>query len=565
MFTNKKTKLFDNTMSVSKASVSSKSETSNSVFVQTAMKTGAETKSANGSLKYSTTGNDFVDQFGNISTYKAPRSFDAISKDQTLLWGQNKLMTVAFTLYLRMITRTTDVFGVKTAVPQKGAEMRHEGIMRMLWLHLTAPKVFWSNITLMIAVGSWKDIFTMLQYDLVYNGWDDRKLNWDKFGKLILTGLNDETQNNLVKKYLPQVKAKSLCKTVESQADTMIAKWVCSLLYGGKSENKGSTYKMYRTLKSSGTAHEWQKLISQGKHALIDFNSIHGRALNKMVRSKYLTNQGLLEKYENWITKDTTEAKYTGFVHELFENLPSSLASLGVAKATTIDKQFTTLVNKAKSSNDRESNLIVVRDTSFSMGSKAVGTNMTANDVAKSIALYFSEFLTGRFENAWIEFNTTAKMHTWKGETATEKWYNDNTTYLGSTNFQSVIKLFVELKNQGVTESEFPTGILCISDGEFNPSSQLNESNVEIALSTLKNGGFSNTYVNNFVIALWNLPYSYYGEAKAKFETFGDVKNVFYMSGYSPSIVSFLTNDIKTAAELFEAAMDQEVLSMVKL
>jgi hypothetical protein len=137
--------------------------------------------------------------------------------------------------------------------------------MRMIWLHMNAPKTFWNNVTLMIAVGSWKDIFTMLQYDLVYNGWEGRKLNWDKFGKLIVAGLADENQNNLLKKYLPQIKARSACKTVESQADSMIAKWICSLLYGNK-ENASSTYKMYRKLKTSGTAHEWQKLISQGKH-----------------------------------------------------------------------------------------------------------------------------------------------------------------------------------------------------------------------------------------------------------------------------------------------------------
>lgn len=564
MFTSKKTQLFDNSKRESKTSVNSSAGQS-SVFVQTAMKKGAETRSGNGALKYSTTGNDFVDQFGKVSTYKSPRTFDAISKDQSVLWGQNKLLTVAFTLYLRMITRTTDVFGVKTSEPQKGAEMRHEGIMRMIWLHMKAPKTFWNNVTLMIAVGSWKDIFTMLQYDLVYNGWDNRQLNWDKFGKLILTGLNNDGQNNLVKKYLPQIKSRSVCKTVESQADTMIGKWLCSLLYGSKSENKGSTYKMYRKLKTSGNAHEWQKLISQGKHNLIDFNTIHGRALNKLVRSKYLENQGLTAKYENWITKDSTDAKYTGFVHELFEKLPITLSSLGVAKATTIDKQFVTLVNKAKSNTTRQTSLIVVRDTSGSMSSTAHGTNMSSGNIAKAMALYFSEFLTGKFANAWIEFHSNAKMHTWKGSTATERWYNDHSNYIGSTNFQSVIKLFCDLKNQGVPESEFPTGILCMSDGEFNPG-HLGKTNVESALSTLRRAGFSNDYVNNFVIALWNLPNGYYGRNnEVKFETYGDVPNVFYFSGYSASIVSFLTNDIKTASELFNAAMDQEVLSMVKL
>ena len=559
MFTSKKTQLFETPV---KATKGSNTTSATSTFVSAAMKKGAETRSQNGALKYSTTGNDFVDQFGKLGTYKAPRAFNTIAKDQELIWSQNKLLTVAFTLYIRMITRVTDVFGRKTSVSQKGAELRHEGIMRMIWLHLNAPKTFWNNVPLMISVGSWKDVFTMLQYDLVYNGWNDRKLDWTKFGNLIMTGLSDDTQNNLIKKYLPQIKANSACKTVEAQADNIIAKWICSLLYGSKTGSESSTYKMYRKLKTSGSAHEWQKLISQGKHSLIDFNTIHGRALNKLVRSKYLSNQGLTEKYEKWITKSDVEAKFTGFVHELFERMPSSKSSLGVAKEETINKQFATLVKKGGDVN-KETSLIVVRDTSGSMGSGAAGTNMSCYDIGKALALYFSEFLTGQFANAWIEFNSSAKMHTWKGETPVDKWYNDKSSYVGSTNFQSVINLFVKLKSQGIAESEFPTGILCISDGEFNPS-QLGKTNVEAAKSTLLRGGFSKAYVDNFVIVLWNLQHGYGGGGR-KFETHGDVQNVFYFSGYSAATVSFLTDDIKTASELFDAAMNQEVLSLVKL
>lgn len=559
MFTNKKSELFE-----APAKLSSKSsKTNTSAFVNAGMAKSSETRSGNNAVKYESSGNDFVDQFGKLGSYKAPRTFAEISKDCDILWGQNKMLTVAFMLYIRMITRVTDIFGKKTKESQRGAELKHEGIFRMIWLHTVAPKSFWKNITLFIAVGSWKDVFTMLQYDLVYNGWEGRKLDWNKFGNLIVSGLKDETQNNLLKKYLPQIKAKSACKTVEAQADNIVAKWVCSLLFGNKSN--GSTYKQYRILKTSGTAHEWQKLISQGKHDLIDFNSIHGRALNKLVRSKYLANQGLTEKYEKWITKDTTEAKYTGFVHELFENLPRLLSDLDKGKQTTINKQFETLVKKGGEIESKTS-LIVVRDTSSSMGSCATGTKMSCYNIGKALALYFSTFLKGKFADAFIEFNSTAKMHQWKGSNALEKWYNDKTSYVGSTDFQSVIKLFVKLKNDGLAESEFPTGILCISDSEFNPA-MLGRTNVEAAKITLRNGGFSKEYVDNFVIVLWNLQSSYYGSNTGKkFETHGEVQNVYYFSGYSAATAAFLMNqEIKTASELFDEAMNQEVLVMVEL
>lgn len=547
-------------------STSKKTSGAQPAFVTAALKKGAETRSGNGALKYSSTGNAFVDQFGNIGSFKAIRTFSDIERDAELLWASNPLVSVIFILYLRMITRIVSLFdGFRTKTSQKGAGLKHEAIMRMLWLHQKAPQTFWKNIGLFVSVGSWKDVISMLQYDLVYHGWEGRVLDWTKFGELILGGLNNEKTVNLVKKYLPQIKAASAATTVESQADTIIGKWICSLLFGNKGDtDRGVSYKKYRKLKTSGTAHEWQKLISQGKHNLIDFNSIHGRALNLMVRSKYLKNQKLEDKYNAWITApETKDVKYTGFVHELFQKLPRALSQLAVSERETINKQFDTLVKKGGDA--EQSKLIVVRDTSGSMDSPATGTTMNAGDLAKAIALYFSEFLTGSFKDAWIEFNSDAMMHTWAGNTPLEKWYNDKSSYVGGTDFQSVIRLFTRLKKQGIPESEFPTGILCISDGEFNPA-QLGQTNVQAALQLLRSAGFSQEFVNNFVIVLWNVRSRAYGNtAGNKFETYGGVPNVYYFSGFEPSVISFLTSKIRTASELFDAAMDQEILNMVEL
>jgi hypothetical protein len=571
MFNSKKTQLFERP--VDKVSSNTSTVTQDNPFVQAGLKKSAETVSGNGALKYSTTGNAFVDQFGVLGSYKKPRNFSEIAADCEKLWAENKLLAVVFILYIRMITRVVVLFtGVSTKAAQKGAELRHEGIMRMIWLHWKAPETFWKNIGLFVSVGSWKDVITMLQYDLVYNGWEGRVLDWNKFGSLILSGLNNSNTVNLLKKYLPQIKSRKNCTTVESQADTMIGKWICSLLFG-EGEN-ASKYKRYRQTKTSGTAHEWQKLISQGKHNLIDFATIHGRALHLLVKSKYLKNHNLVEKYNEWITKpETKDVKFTGFVHELFSELGGtgckgkydSIVSLPKHIAETINKQFYTLVNKAKDENLPSTGLIVVRDTSGSMGSIASGINMSCYAIGKALALYFSEFLKGRFANSWIEFNSNAQMHNWRGSTPVEKWYNDRSNYIGSTNFQSVIDLFCQIKLNGVQETDFPKGIICISDSEFNPT-QLGRTNVEEAKLRLSNAGFSKEYVDNFVIVLWNLQSSHYGKNTGKkFETFGNVSNVFYLSGYSAANVSFVTGNVRNANELFLEAMNQEILQMVEL
>ena len=564
MFNSKKTQLFN---------TDDRKQTSGNTFVKGGMKKSAETLSGNYALKYSETDNPFVTQFGSMSAYKAQRSYEEISRDTSTLWAINPRLTVCFIFFIRMITRITSLFDkVKTSTVQRGAGLRHEGIMRMLWLHVNHPETFWKNITLWISIGSWKDIIQMLSYDLQYNGWENKALDWNNMGAIIMAGLENPNTVNLVKKYLPQIKPNSKCTTVEAQADNMIAKWICSLLYGVKPDHVskakfyGHTYKLYRKLKASGTAHRWQQLISRGNHNLVDFDTVHGRALALMVSSKYLKNQGLEEKYNQWIESKPV-AKFTGYVHELFMKIPTKPYQI-----STLNKQFEGLVEIAKKNAKTDTSLIVVRDTSGSMDRSAEGVNMSCGNIAKALALFFSRMLPdGHFANSWIEFNADAKMHQWGGSTPYENWINDHSSYIGNTDFQSVIRLFAKIKNSGVPESEFPTGILCISDGEFDPA-DLEATNVQKALHTLRSNGFSKEYVDNFKIVLWDLRNNYYGRRSTSFETYeSDVPNVYYFSGFDGSTVAFLTGvegqqkEPKTAKELFEAAMNQEVLNMIEI
>lgn len=563
MFTQKKKSLLSTGVK-NNASV----KNSGNPFINAGLKKSAETRSENGALKYSTTGNVFVDQFSNLGGYKLERSFEDISKDMQILYSVDKVMAVKFILYMRIITRKVKFSnGTETETIQRGAGLKHESIMRMVWLYINDKKAFYNTLGLFVSAGSWKDIIQMLSYDIQYNGWEGRVLDWDFMGKALLSGLENPETTNLVRKYLPQIKSNAKCNTIESQADNVIAKWVCSLLFGNKSEDKGVTYKAYRELKTNGNAHVWQQLISQGKHDLVNFDTVHGRALSLLVSGKYLENQNLVEKYEKWIESKPV-AKYTGYPHELFAKLPSKRHEI-----LTLNAQFKGLVETAKQNASNSTGLIVVRDTSGSMGSMADGTNMTCFNIAKALALFFSEMLpNGKFSDSWIEFNYSAKLHTWIGNTPYEKWVNDHSGYVGSTNFLSVVNLFANIKNQGVDESEFPSGILCVSDSEFDPG-QLDKTNVESALNILRNAGFSEEYVGKFKIILWNLQ-RHYGRAGNKFETHGNVDNVYYFSGYDASTIAFLTgveekgqtkSEPKNAEELFLTAMDQEILRMINL
>lgn len=569
MFNNKQESLFDTKQKASAATANS------SAFIQTGVKESAKTtKFGNHAVKFETTGDDFVDQFAKATNFRKPRTYAEVDVDMRLLYSQNRQMTAALSFYLRMITRTTVLpNGEKTETTQRGQGLKHEGRLRMIWLHMNDEELFWKNIPLYISIGSWNDIIQMLSYDLQYNGWAERKLNWDKFGKLILAGLENPIHSELLKKYLPQIKANKFCKTTSSQADNLIGKWICSLLFGNKGEENGWTYKKYRQLKTGGTAHEWQKLISQGKHELVNFDSVHGRALALMVSGKYLANNGLEQRYEEWISSKPT-AKFTGYVYELFTSVKSGYTNKNIKKyqADTINAQFMGLIEVAKNGmKENDAGLLPVVDTSSSMTGLIPGTKVSAYDVAKTMALYFSYLLQGRFAGAWMEFNNEAKLKQWKGDTPVAKLQNDRSEAYGGTNFQSVTALFIDIKKQGVDESEFPNGILCLSDGCFNNSGN-NKTETLAMKHSLLNAGFTKEFVDNFKIILWDMPNNHYGSApQTAFEEFADCPNLYHISGLDGSAIAFLTgvekqeSTPKNSEELFLAAMNQQVLNLIEM
>ena len=548
-------------------------------FLRASMKELFKTTSlGNGAVKLISTGNPFVDQFGKVGSYRQIRQMSEIHDDMHPLWATSPLLTVCFVIYLRMITRIVKLFsGKKTLGVQRGAGLKHEAIMRMIWIYVHYPETFWKNISTFIAIGCWRDIITMMSYDIQANGWKDRTLNWDEFGKLILAGLENPEHSELVKKYLPSIKSNKLCTTPAAKADNVIAKWLCYMLFGNKSTQfdlnaipNYNNYKKYRLLKSSGKAHEWQQLISQGKFLSINFDTIHGRALAQLVSSKFLENQNLTEAYDKWISTKPL-AKYTGYVHELLSYVKEGYNNklLKPWQTKTINAQFLQLVETARKDMNTESSFIVALDTSASMTSSVPGLKTSSYIIGKSLALFFAHLLDGPFKHAWFEFNDKAKLKTWKGSTPVEMFQNDASQAYGSTNLQSITELWCQLRSEGISEEHFPTGIICISDNCFNPAGS--QTNYDAMIQAIT-PHFSQEYLDKFTVVFWNIPNTYYGEKpQMAFETLADTKNVFYFSAFDGSILAFLMGTSyspripQTAEELFGIAMNQEIMQNVEI
>lgn len=546
------------------------------IFEKELFKKSVQTTSGNGSVKYSTSGNVFLDDFAAISNYRELRELDDIFCTMQKLCNENVLIALRLTAFIRMITRAP-FFKDQTLGVHRGQGLKHEYIGRMYFFAKNYPKIFKRNLDVFIAIGSWNDLFEILRTDLYYNG-KKRKSNFlfKTIIDYIVTKTYDKNQVELIKKYLPQIKPATKCSTIRNQANSIIAKIIAIRLF--PNQDKKASYASYRRFKSSGKAHIWEQKISQGKFNELDFSLIAGRALSKLINSKFLQNHDLENAYYEWIAKQPV-AKFTGYPFELFTpldrvylqyNYLRNDKELKPYQIETLNKQFEGLIETAKKNMNRETSFICCIDTSGSMEAQATGLKVSSLTVARSMALYFSKLLTGKFANTFLEFESQCTFNTWKGNTAYDNWISTPISgWCGSTNFMSVAETLVELRQKGYDESEFPTGILCISDGEFNKYSH-NESVFESFLNMLR-PWFSKEFVDNFKLVLWDCPNYYYSDTiRNKFESLGDRPNFYYMSGLDPAGIAFLTGTKyspsipKTAEELFEAALDQELIKAIK-
>lgn len=495
------------------------------------------TESAEGALKMDSTLNPFVDQFSKAALYKEPRSYEAIAKDQQVLWDINPIYTIRLSLYFRIITRNVNDFGM-----HRGSGLKNEAILRIKWLLVNHYAEMRPFLCLLPILGSWKDIFELetLAPEHTIPG---------EIVSLIDQGITNKNTCELVKKYLPTIQSKP--KTQRAQLRNEIAKSLAKRWF------KVRPYEQYRKLKASGTAHQWQQAISKGKPIVWD--TVAGKALHLLIHGKYLERHNLVTDYMKWLdSKDNVNC--TNFVGEVFEDLSNEVLR------QTANKQFNRLIKNLTT----ESNYLTVVDCSGSMDSQAYGTKMTSLNLAYAIALYFSYTLKGEFANHYATFDAKCTLREFIGNTPVEKFQNAaKHSAFGPTDLDSVSRLLVSTKRRGVPESDFPKGIILISDGEFAGTGLSGA--FESFKNSLLKGGFSEEYVENLKIVLWDIPNTFYGKPRIQFEAPADTPNIFYLSGLDPANIAFIFEDKvldrpapKTAEELFQAAITQPILELVR-
>ena len=534
------------------------------------------TFSENGATKYATTDSSIVDQFGKAGNYRG-RRIDEVFSDQEEIWKENEEAALRFPFYLRMITRKAKVNKDNTTDKvQNGQGARDESFKRLLWIANEHPSTFNKNLWILPIVGSWKDLWTLMFYDISL---EVNAIDKGVVFNVIHQGLACETHVDLIKKFMPRIKSSSKCTTPWTKTTNQLAKDFAKFMH--------LSYKDYNKLKVSGKAHDFQKIICAREYDKINWNLIPGRALSLLVNGNFLKNHNLTEQYGKWIMQQPV-AKFTGYPFELAAKLRKHIGSYMYNRGTklpievkyTLDAQFNQLIKTARENGNVTENVWCCLDTSGSMNTEVKGlNNITCLDVATSLALFFATLNNGPFHNKVIMFDHKSELFEMKGESFCDRMMNLPAVGCGDTNFQSAVEEIIKVRKEHpeIPLEAFPTTLVVVSDMQFNASNGLfgrvTDTNYEYSVKSLKEV-FPSDFVDSMKFIWWDCASRY----KDDFEGDAFTSGAYYLSGFDGSIMGMLLGqEMKvidkesgekrnpTAEEMVEKALSQEILNYIKL
>lgn len=511
-----------------------------------------DARTENGAIAHSTTGSTLADQFSKSGSHR-DRSVSIVFAEQAQLDQKYGKWALRFVFYLRLITRIIKFFdGSKSTVTQRGQGNRDESYKRYLWYAQNKPDLFYRNFTTFVECGSIKDVFEIMWYAKRFKiEVDEKRL----LAEIIVAGGEEMDENDLLLKYLPLQKAASKAVTERAKYRNHLARMIQDI--------SNMNAKELRTLKAAGKAHTWQQLISKRLFDMINFHLISGKALTKLVSSKFLTKHGLVEKYEKWIAGQSI-AKFTGYIYELRTKVTSYLKS---HEKMTYDKQFLGLLQTGKQSTLGSRKVICAIDRSGSMDASVAGT--TAMKIAESLGVYFANLLEGPFQKWVIRFSNRSEWVELKGgfcDQINQMQWGDCPS---NTDFQSIIDSFVNIRKDKpeISEEHYPNTLLVISDMQFDKSYGWGAADQDIkteyqrACDKLRNA-FSNEFANSFVFIWWQVNGRITNQP-ARIEEPGG----YFVSGFDGAIIDSLLGSIErkeSVEQSIETVLSQEVLERIE-
>ena len=409
----------------------------------------------NGAASYKTSGHKLLDLNFATSTLRN-KSESEVAKIFSEAYYENPLLAVKWMFFCRDIR-------------SNGMGERRTFRICLKWLASIRPDLVKNLLRLISVYGRWDDLFcliTMKNDDPV----EDEVLaiideQWSSDVLLMKEGKSI----SLLAKWCPSI-------NTSSPASVKLAKFFCKEL--------SLSEKQYR--KTLSAMRKYLNIVEQ-KMSAKEWNAINYEQVPSKANLKYNTaflrndetrRCEFLSKLKNNETKINSSVNFpSDIVHEYIKDKNLNMIyyghSFGLKTNYKIDPALEAMWKSLPDyiKDQTTGSTIVVADSSGSM-TTTVGTgNMTAMEVAYSLAIYFAEKLNGPFANKTITFsNRPQYLDMSNAKTLVEKlgvMYSHSE--VSDTNIEAVFDLILETAvRNNLTQDDVPSNVLIVSDMEFN-------------------------------------------------------------------------------------------------
>lgn len=395
----------------------------------------------NGAVGYRTTGKKLLDFSFSVSSLRNCSEDEIYIKYNDVV-NENKLLAVKWLFYI------SDIRG--------GLGERRLFRICFKFLALNYPELAKAVIEFIPEYNRWDNIISAFDTDI-----EDTALSIIKKQLLAdVENMKNKTKVSLCAKWMPSVNASSVIS--KNNAKKIIKKL-------------GVTNGEYRKILSSlrNYLNITEVLISRKEWATVNYSQVPSKAniiySNAFLRNDKERRKIYLEKLSNGEVKINAGVLFPhDIVHKYMD---------GMYSCRKLDNTLEELWKQLSSELPELENTICVADGSGSMMCRVSNTNVTALDVANSLAIFCAEKCKGEFKNKYITFSMNPQLVELRGSTLRSKI---NTALLhdecANTNIEGVFNLILEtaVKSNSIQE-ELPKNIIILSDMEFDSCACNNE------------------------------------------------------------------------------------------
>jgi len=453
----------------------------------------SKTTTENGAASLSSTGSKLVDFFSKLASLRNENGnfYDYFSNSLE----EDELMTIRALFYSRDI---------------RGGQGERSNFRYALTKAIDKSSILRANISLIPFYGRWDDMFSLIgtevedeMFSLVASTY------WDDVSK----AKAGETSISLLGKWMPSV-------NTSSKNTRNLARYVLRRI----GENNERDYRKNLSLLRS-VIDVVERKISRGNFNDINFEHLPSLALKKY--SSTFSNKS--EEFPNFLREVEKGNKKlnsgTLYPYEITNKIHDFM--LKPQEREYLELAWKSLPNYVS----KEENSLVVVDVSGSMS--ATFDIPQPIDVAVSLGIYFAERNIGAFKDYFMTFSHSPKVLKLKGDTLFDRVKNLRTSEWGmNTNLQSIFSSMLKFaKENNVPESELPKKVYIISDMQFDVAMPDNSlTNFEAIKEKYVQSGYELPKV-----VFWNV------KGRSDNPVAVDETGTFLVSGFSPSILKFLT------------------------